>query len=217
MDSVIRAIPPAPTCVRGFTLTEMAVALLIVALLIGGMLLPLSAQRDIHAQQETRRTLAEVRDALVGFAVVHGRLPRPAVSATDGSERGPCANDADCHGFIPWAALGVQKSDHWGKLIRYSVTRDFANNNITVTAIADRTVRSRGMQRGTCSIWWGNRRAVPQFNAPRRSFFRMARSAGARPITERHCPMDPSRTPMRTAITPAPSISSAALQLPAQP
>ncbi|MBS3934952.1 MAG: prepilin-type N-terminal cleavage/methylation domain-containing protein, partial [Sulfuritalea sp.] len=103
MDSVIRAIPPAPTCVRGFTLTEMAVALLIVALLIGGMLLPLSAQRDIHAQQETRRTLAEVRDALVGFAVVHGRLPRPAVSATDGSERGPCANDADCHGFIPWA------------------------------------------------------------------------------------------------------------------
>ncbi len=146
MDPLTYAVPPAPTFPRGqrgFTLTEMAVVLVIVALLIGGMLLPLAAQQDIRAQQETEKTLMEIRAALIGFAIVNGRLPRPAVSAADGTERPVCANDADCSGFIPWAALGVRQTDHWGKLIRYSVTRDFANNAIATTAIADRTVRTR--------------------------------------------------------------------------
>jgi len=140
------AVPPAPTFTRkgrGFTLTEMAVVLVIVALLIGGMLLPMAAQQDIRAQQETERTLAEIRDALIGFAIVNGRLPRPAVSAVDGTERTTCASDADCSGFIPWAALGIRKSDSWEKLIRYSVTPDFANQAITMTARPTRTVQTR--------------------------------------------------------------------------
>ena len=32
-------------------------------------------------QQRTLATLAQARDALLGFAVTHGRLPRPAASA----------------------------------------------------------------------------------------------------------------------------------------
>lgn len=146
MDSLTYAVPPAPTFARkegGFTLTEMSVVLVIIALLIGGMLLPMTAQQDIRAQQETEQALTQVKEALIGFAIVNGRLPRPAVSATDGTERATCNNDADCHGFIPWAVLGIRKSDSWEKLIRYSVTPAFANSAITVNTVANRTVQTR--------------------------------------------------------------------------
>lgn len=137
------AAPRRLTYARGFTLAEMAVVLVIVALLIAGMMLPLSAQQDIRARQETEKTLNDIRDALVGFAAANGRLPRPAVSATDGAERASCASDADCSGFIPWATLGVHKLDGWNKLIRYSVTPAFANAPITLTTVANRTVQAR--------------------------------------------------------------------------
>ncbi len=139
------AVPPAPSFPqRGFTLTEMAVVLVIVALLIGGMLLPMTAQDDMRRSNETRATLANIQEALLGFAVVNGRLPRPAASATDGMENpANCADDAACSGFIPWASLGVTRSDAWNKLIRYSVTPAYANSTITLTSIATRTVQTR--------------------------------------------------------------------------
>ena len=147
-----RAVPPPPSqgiplritiLQRGFTLVELAIVMFIVALLLGGMLLPLSAQQDIRARQETEKTLSDIRDALMGFAIANGRLPRPATSATDGSEAATCANDAACSGFIPWAALGSAKLDGWGKLIRYSVTPAYANAAITLSTPANRTVQTR--------------------------------------------------------------------------
>lgn len=122
----------------------MAVVLVIVALLIGGMLLPMSAQDDMRRTSETRATLANIQEALLGFAVVNGRLPRPAISATDGAENPTtCTSDAACSGFIPWATLGVEKLDAWAKLIRYSVTPAYANVPITLATIANRTVQTR--------------------------------------------------------------------------
>lgn len=142
------------TFTRGFTLVELAVVLLIVAVLLGGLLIPLSAQQDIRARQETEKRLNDVREALLGFAVAHRRLPRPAVSATDGAEAGPCASEAACTGFVPWATLGVEKTDAWGKLIRYSVSRDYANGTITLTTVANRTVQTRDAA-GTASYLAG--------------------------------------------------------------
>jgi prepilin-type N-terminal cleavage/methylation domain-containing protein len=138
------AAPQRLTLSRGFTLAEMAVVVVIVALLIAGMILPISAQQDIRARQETEKTLNDIRDALVGFAAANGRLPRPATSATNGAENpATCASDAACSGFIPWATLGVRKLDGWNKLIRYSVTPDFANVTITLNTVANRTVQTR--------------------------------------------------------------------------
>ena len=116
---------------RGFTLTEMAVVLVIVALLIAGMMLPLSAQQDIRARQETERTLKDVHEALLGFAVANGRLPCPATLASNGFETpvgGVCACvSPDC--FLPAATLGIapinsvgQALDGWQNPIRYAVT-----------------------------------------------------------------------------------------------
>jgi prepilin-type N-terminal cleavage/methylation domain-containing protein len=62
----------------GFSLIELAMVLFIVSLLIGGLLMPLSAQNEIQGRQETVKALANIREALIGFAVVNGRLPCPA-------------------------------------------------------------------------------------------------------------------------------------------
>jgi prepilin-type N-terminal cleavage/methylation domain-containing protein len=62
----------------GFTLVELAMVLFIVSLLIGGLLMPLSAQNEVRGRQETDRALANIREALIGFAAINGRLPCPA-------------------------------------------------------------------------------------------------------------------------------------------
>ena len=115
----------------GFTLTEMAIVMVIMALLIGGMLLPLSAQRDIQNINSTQRQLSDISEALLGFAAANGRLPCPASPASTGMENpaggGACANPKD--GFVPGTTLGIGPTDSqgyvldaWGNRIRYAVT-----------------------------------------------------------------------------------------------
>lgn len=152
---------------RGFTLVELAIVLFIVAILLGGMLLPLSAQQDIRQRQETEKTLNDIRDALIGFAVVNGRLPRPATSATDGAEAAAaCADDAACTGFIPWATLGSAKLDGWSKLIRYSVTPAYANAVITLSTVPNRTVQTRDAAGALSYLAGGTSCTTPSQCAP---------------------------------------------------
>ncbi|PHV36396.1 hypothetical protein [Janthinobacterium sp. BJB304] len=100
---------------------------------------------EAERQQRTLATLAQARDALLGFAAANGRLPRPAASALDGRERpADCAGDAECSGFLPWVALGVDGVDAWGKLLRYSVTPEMARAPIvSFSAVANRVVLTR--------------------------------------------------------------------------
>jgi hypothetical protein len=99
---------------------------------------------ELRPQALTRESLAQAREALLGYAVAHRRLPRPALSATDGRENPrPCASDADCTGFLPWITLGLVPGDGWNKLLRYSVSRDFANGNLDAPVEADKTVFDR--------------------------------------------------------------------------
>jgi prepilin-type N-terminal cleavage/methylation domain-containing protein len=130
---------------RGFTLTELAVVLMIVALLIGGMLVPLSAQNDIRNVNETQKTLNDIRDALIGYAAANGRLPCPASASSNGVEQPEGGGDCDTTvvssshpvshgdgnsyaGFVPAATLGITPTDAsgyaidaWGNRIRYAV------------------------------------------------------------------------------------------------
>lgn len=118
---------------RGFTLTEMAVVLVIVALLIGGMILPMAAQQDIRNNAETRQLLSDVGEALYGFAASHAAtdskpyLPCPDTDG-DGVENrtgNACTNP---EGGLPWATLGIGRTDAWGNGLRYRVSAAFSNN-----------------------------------------------------------------------------------------
>lgn len=129
-----------------------AVLLLLLAILaLAGSSLLMSAFGGVNLQarreQQTLLVLAQAREALAGFAAVNGRLPLPAASAFDGLERqAPCASDADCTGFLPLAALGIEGADAWGQRLRYSVTPALTTYAYAAsTAVANRTVQTRGM------------------------------------------------------------------------
>lgn len=140
----------------GFTLVEMAIVLVIVGLLLGGLLMPLSAQVEQRRIAETQKALEEIKEALLGFAVANKRLPRPATNAMSGVENpATCPSDAACTGFIPWATLGITKLDAWGKIIRYSVTPAFANTNITLSTVANRKVLTRDPATGATNYLIG--------------------------------------------------------------
>lgn len=137
---------------RGFTLAEMAVVLVIVALMLGGLLIPLSAQRDIEARRNTTRAMETIREALLGYAVVNGRLPCPAqadiaagaanagveaydnstclCTATGTAAHGgtSCAGTSTVSGVLPWATLGVPESDAWNRRYTYLVTAAYARS-----------------------------------------------------------------------------------------
>ena len=128
---------------KGFTLTELAVVMVFVAVLMGGLLIPLSAQRDAQAYRETQIQLDEIREALIGFAVTNGRLPRPATSINNGLENPTPCTMTSCQGYIPWATLGIRKTDAWGKMIHYSVTPAFANTSFGLSTIGRKKIESR--------------------------------------------------------------------------
>src|SRR5450830_1543922 len=90
----------------GFTLVEIAIVLLIVGLMIGGILGPLFSQLEQRRVSDTKRTMEEAREALYGYALRNGYLPCPAISSINGLEdrTGNLCNKR--YGFLPWATLG---------------------------------------------------------------------------------------------------------------
>ncbi|UTY59887.1 hypothetical protein [Massilia sp. erpn] len=111
------------------------------------LLISVFGKQNLEALRErrTQARLAQAADALIGFAALHGRLPRPAVSATDGRESAaPCDSEAACSGFLPWVALGVEGADSWGKVLRYSVTPEYTRAPLLrISAVATKRVQTR--------------------------------------------------------------------------
>jgi type II secretory pathway pseudopilin PulG len=134
-----------PNRQTGFTLVELAISFLIIALLLGGALMTLGAQNDVRATADTQRTLQQAQEALVGFAASQGRIPCPATAASSGLEApvggGACTAAV---GFYPAVTLGIGPAnqgllvDAWGNPIRYAVTT--ANANAFTTAGQMRTL-----------------------------------------------------------------------------
>ena len=119
----------------GFTLVEMAVVLMIVALLLGGLFVPISEQIDQRNRAETEKRLEEIKESLVGYALSHGYLPCPAKSAVDGMEDrdGASCRDGKRVGHLPWAELGVTNLDGWDRQFRYSVALAYADSATKIT------------------------------------------------------------------------------------
>ncbi|HET9651859.1 MAG TPA: prepilin-type N-terminal cleavage/methylation domain-containing protein, partial [Usitatibacter sp.] len=147
---------------RAFTLVELAVALLVIALLLSGLAVPLAAQVQLRRQEETLRLLEEARDALMGFAAANGRLPCPATEASAGQESfTPAGNAAngDCaafySGYLPGATLGMAPLDANGFVrdpwltprsrLRYAVF----GGGASINGVANPLTRANGLQAAT--------------------------------------------------------------------
>lgn len=124
----------------GFSLTEMAIVLLIMGVILGGLLGAVGQSTENTRRLETKGKLREIEESLYAFAQVQGRLPCPADSDTNGLEDiAPADLDTgDCnlfHGLLPNATLGLSGSinsngfleDPWGNPYRYSVTENTPN------------------------------------------------------------------------------------------
>lgn len=153
----------------GFSLAELAIVFVVVALLLGGMLMPLSAQDEVRRRNDTQQILVSAREALLGFASINERLPCPATATSNGREsfceeatgasctsslsvqsHGRCSNPHD--GFFPAATLGFSPIDAggyaldgWGgeniRRLRYAVT-----NYLYATSTTYPYTRSSGMK-----------------------------------------------------------------------
>jgi type II secretory pathway pseudopilin PulG len=126
-------------------------AALMIMLMIAGVLgamfaIQLAGRAASERAQVAATTLAltQARDALIGFALVNGRLPRPAISGSNGVENPvACASDLVCTGTLPWVTLGVGKLDSWGKALGYSVTKAFSDPGLALSTVPTRTVKTR--------------------------------------------------------------------------
>jgi len=101
---------------NGFSLIEIAIVLFIISLLIGHLLTPISTQIDQRRDKQTQKTLEEIKQALLGFASIHGRLPYPASNQETGRQDSTLYKK---EGYLPWADLGIGRIDAWGNPFRY--------------------------------------------------------------------------------------------------
>lgn len=116
---------------KGVTLVELAVVLVVVALLLAGLLGPLSTRVEQQQRQRTEGVLEDIKETFYGFAVANGRLPCPDTDPIpDGTENplGGVGGCAGVGGVLPWVTLGMPQQDSWGTNFVYRVTGVFADN-----------------------------------------------------------------------------------------
>jgi hypothetical protein len=134
--------------------------LVVLAVLLGGLALPLAAQVQMRRQEALRRQLDDARDAVMGFAASQGRLPCPAIDGGNGLEAFAAGADASTGacadfygGYLPAATLGLHGVDAEGfardpwesprNRIRYAVF------GAAVNGVANPLTRTDGMRSAT--------------------------------------------------------------------
>ncbi|WP_152053044.1 prepilin-type N-terminal cleavage/methylation domain-containing protein [Tautonia marina] len=140
---------------RGFTLLELTIALVIIAIVtaMGMSVVPETLQSVRRA--ETEKKLTAIETALKQFINVYGRLPCPAditLPETDANFGVEAANAGSCtggtpaanfgpvkkvvEGAVPITTLGLPKSalyDGWGRRIAYAVWAKMTENRAFLT------------------------------------------------------------------------------------
>jgi hypothetical protein len=118
--------------------------------MLGGLLVPLSAQMDQRNYNDTHKVLEEYREALIGYAMSHVAtdghpyLPCPDTDG-DGAENRVVASTTctNVEGDVPWADLGLSPTDSWNTHYHYRVTQAFADSGVgfTLSSSGNITVR----------------------------------------------------------------------------
>lgn len=129
--------PHRPLLSKGFSLVEVAIVLVIIGLLVGGLLSPLADQRERMRLSEAQDQREIIMEALLGYAISEERLPCPATDTSQGAEEidgsGAFCGDGTPqaqHGFLPAVTLGLSGNfnddtlmlDPWNNPWRYSIS-----------------------------------------------------------------------------------------------
>ena len=119
----------------GFTLTEIAIVMLVIGLVLVGALGPVNRLFQISQTNSNQERLDAAREALLSFGAINGRLPCPDRTGDGVEDRNlngatptlGCAGGIN-EGFLPWVTLGVQQTDYWGTRFRYRVSAEFTRS-----------------------------------------------------------------------------------------
>ncbi|SFN97319.1 prepilin-type N-terminal cleavage/methylation domain-containing protein [Formivibrio citricus] len=199
---------PAPMQNRGFTLVEMAVVLFVIGLLMSGLLGGLSLQQESRRLAETRDALEQAREALLGYALTHNRLPCPADGSlaqthpAAGRELAARTAQGRCQtlqGVLPWADLGLRQTDGWGRRFTYRVSAAFTEcQGPAVAPPGDPPVLPTGCQTAITACGVSGTR--PCFTLATTPDLRVYRSAPAA------CPTPPATPPTGNVANNVPAI-----------
>lgn len=140
---MLKHLSMAAKAARGFSLVELAVVLMIVGTLMGGVLVAVGQSMENSRRSAALAQLRQLEEALYGYAQATGRLPCPATAASGGRE--DPAGGGDCtawHGFVPVTTLGFSGSvnadglllDPWRNPYRYSVANKSMAGNRAFTS-----------------------------------------------------------------------------------
>jgi prepilin-type N-terminal cleavage/methylation domain-containing protein len=126
----------------GFSLIEMAVVLVLVGLVLTSVLGLVSGQQGVAELRTTRQYLSDAREALVGYALSRpgtlAFLPCPDTNG-DGLEEARVVNACpQQEGWLPFATLGLTRTDAWSSRVRYRVDARFSTGTgMTLAATAN--------------------------------------------------------------------------------
>lgn len=128
----------------GFTLIEMAIVIVLMALMVGGIVVTIGAQQRQQSARDAGRDLAEIVQALIGYAASRTGAASflPCPSAADTGVEATRNGAGDCpqsEGRLPWVTLGLGDVDPWGSRYRYRVTPAFSNGTtgFNLTSVGD--------------------------------------------------------------------------------
>lgn len=115
---------------KGFSLLELAIALVILSLMMGWLMTPLRVQQSLQKYQQTEQRLQMAQQGLLGHAVIYHYLPCPDTdSPPDGWENVlPNQSCTSVEGMLPWMQLGLVATDAWGRYFRYRVDSTFSHH-----------------------------------------------------------------------------------------
>lgn len=119
----------------GFSLVELAIVLAIIGILISGAISGISVQREVAKYESSSQRLAQVKEALLVYAVVNNHLPCPDTDG-DGLQNptpratGTTVACSAVFGTVPFIDLGLTEADaqdSWANSIRYVVNTEVIN------------------------------------------------------------------------------------------
>lgn len=140
-------LKPSVQPIKGFTLIELAVVLVIVGILLGSFIGTLSSRINVTKKSDAIEELEEIKQSMMAYAFVNGYLPCPDCDAAGGDCAAGDVGDGiadydagnsrcsknEAAGNVPWVTLGLGRGDPWSNHYRYAVQNEYADINTDFT------------------------------------------------------------------------------------